>query len=176
MSDSLGLDFTIEFAAGLSPLYVSPEELVSIFPDATLLDAAEAIHKASLEIEEILNLSSDEVPVYIALDYVLAQAACILSRTFDFAADAMSIVLGDLSVQNAKYPKNSVNRGNATTPCELAAALRKELLYKTTRSKATVRGSNYENPIPNRKLKDLSKGRVNETWYQGRLDDNDGSP
>lgn len=174
---SLGIDYVLEFASGLTPLYVAPEELAAMFPDATLLDAAEALHRASLEVEEILSLTSDEVPVYVALDYVLAQGACILSRVYDISSgDEVSIKLGDLSVQNQNYPKNSVSRGTASTPCELAAALRKEMLLKTTRCKATVRGSDYPNPIPNRKFRDYSKGPYTETWYQGRLDDNDGSP
>lgn len=145
---------TINFAAGLSPLYIAPEELQDVFEDATLLDIAEQIFVASTEARDLLGLKDgDEIPI-LALDYVKAAAACSLSKVFDeTAGNEVSFRLGDLSVMTRNYTKDSINRGNAGTWCELAFALRKELIASRTGMKAVLKGANWANPIPQRRIR-----------------------
>lgn len=44
----------------------------------------------------------------------------------------MSVKLGDFSITNRSIPRSSINRGNATTWCQIAAVLRKEMLASKT--------------------------------------------
>lgn len=153
--DTLMVDTEIKFAGILTPLCINPDELLQIFPDATELDVAEALWRASTEAHSVLGLPSDtECPTSIvALDFIKASAACELSRVFELGdGNEQSMVLGDFSVTYRSFPKSSVNRGNATTWCELAAALRNEMIYKATSPRAFVAGAVYDNPIPERKL------------------------
>lgn len=148
-------DEVITFGGIITPLCINPDELLVIFPDATELDVAEALWRASTEMYAMLGLSSDDVcpTTPVALDYIKAAAACELSRVFELGdGNEQSMMLGDFSVTYRSFPKSSVNRGNATTWCELAAALRNEVIYKTTYARAFVAGSVYDNPIPQRKL------------------------
>ena len=74
---------------------------------------------------------------FTAIEYIKASSACELSRTYGFGGDdELSLKLGDLSVTNKSMPRASVNRGNATTWCQIAASLRKELLA----SQVSMRG------------------------------------
>lgn len=153
--ETLLVDTEIKFAGVITPLCINPDELLQIFPDATELDVAEALWRASTEAHTVLQLSSDtECPTSItALDYIKASAACDLSRVFELGdGNEQSMVLGDFSVTYRSFPKSSVNRGNATTWCELAAALRNEMIYKSSGVRAFVAGAVYDNPIPQRKL------------------------
>lgn len=170
--ETLLADETITMAGIITPLCVSPDELIAIFPDATELDIAEAMWRASSELNTILKLGDGECPTDpTALDYIKAAAACELSRVFELGdGNEQSIALGDFSVTYRSFPKSSTNRGNATTWCELAAALRKEVLYKASSTKAFVHGSNYDNPIPVRKLRRDDEYEKYEPHKQGLLD------
>lgn len=129
---TLKSDETIIFAADLDPLYIDPEELLSFFPDASLLEIGELIHHYSLEVKEIFNLLDTENGSglnFTTAEYIKASACCELSRTYGFGGDdELSLKLADLSITNRSNPRTSVNRGNATTWCQIAAALRKELM------------------------------------------------
>ena len=131
-SITLKSDETIIFAADVSPLYIDPEEILSYFPDASLLEVGELIHHYSLEVKEIFNYLDSEDGSglsFTAIEYIKASACCELSRTYGFGGDdELSIKLADLSITNRSNPRNSVNRGNATTWCQIAAALRKEIV------------------------------------------------
>jgi hypothetical protein len=131
-SVTLKSDETITFAADVSPLYIDPEEILSYFPDASLLEVGELVHHYSLELKEVFNyLDSEDGSSlsFSAAEYIKASACCELSRTYGFGGDdELSIKLADLSITNRSNPRNSVNRGNATTWCQIAAALRKEVL------------------------------------------------
>ena len=125
-------DETITFAPDVSPLYLDPEELLSYFPDATLLEIGEIAHNFSNEVKSLYNLldtddgSSLSFTVY---EYIKAATACELSRTYGYGGDdEISLRLGDLSITNKSIPRNKVTRDNATTWCQIAAALRKEML------------------------------------------------
>lgn len=132
-SVTLGSDEVVIFASDVSPLYLDPEELLAFFPDSTLVEAGELIHHYSLEIKELYSIpdSSDLNPQLgsTVLEYIKAAAACELSRTYGYGGeDELSVKLGDLSITNRSLPRIGVNRGNATTWCQLAAALRREVL------------------------------------------------
>jgi len=131
---TLKADETIIFAADLDPLYIDPEELLSFFPDASLLEIGELIHHYSLEVKEIFNLLDTENGTginFTTAEYIKASACCELSRTYGFGGDdELSLKLADLSITNRSNPRTSINRGNATTWCQIAAALRKELMIQ----------------------------------------------
>lgn len=140
-SVTLGADEILHFAADVTPLYLDPEELLPFFPDATLIEIGELIHHYSSEVKQIYSISDDRDLDprlnFTALEYIKAAAACELSRTYGYGGeDELSVKLGDLSITNRSLPRTGVNRGNATTWCQLAAALRKELLA----SKVSMRG------------------------------------
>lgn len=128
----LGSDESITFSGQFDPLYIDPESLLSYFPDATLLEIAEIAHNYSLEIKGIYKLSDTEDGVTLSfnvIEYIKAATACELSRTYGYGGDdEMSLHLGDFTVTNKSIPRNSVTRDNATSWCQIATALRKEML------------------------------------------------
>jgi hypothetical protein len=129
---TLKADETIIFAPDVDPLYMDPEQLLAYFPDATLLEIGELMHSYSQEVKKIYNIHDDDdgsnLP-FIVYEYIKAAAACDLTRTYGFGGDDdMSISLGDLSINSRSLPRNIVNRDNATTWCQIATALRKEML------------------------------------------------
>lgn len=129
---TLKAEETLVFAGEILPLYLDPEILLSFFSDATLLEIAEIIHFYSLEVKDLFNLNDDEdgsgLP-FIVLEYIKASTACELTRTYGYGGDdEMSLRLGDLTITNRNMPRNAVTRDNATTWCQISAALRKEML------------------------------------------------
>jgi hypothetical protein len=154
----LGEDFVFVFSAGFDPLYVDPEELFGVYPEATGVEIAEQIYIASLEVKDFLERPPQMELTALAIDYVKASAACALSRTYDpvsAGGGALLVSLGDLQVQTGGKSSSlrDLNRGNAGTWCELAALLRKELMRSKTGMRATQRGSVYPNPIPIRRIR-----------------------
>ena len=148
---TLRADETIIFAPDLSPLYLDPEELVSIFPDASLIEIGEMIYRYSLEVKEIYGLSGNEdgstLP-FVILEYIKAASACELSRTYGFGGDdELSIKLADLEITNRSAPRTIATRSNATTWCQIAASLRREVLAK----KVSMRGVQPKN-LPNKRI------------------------
>jgi len=157
--ETLLADEEIHFAGVLTPLYVNPDELIQVFPDATEIEIAEALWLTSTEVKEILKLRDDEVPTYAALEYVKVAAACNLSRIHaSTMGDESTFRLGDLSITSRAVSKGAITRANATTWCELAGVLRKEMLASGSRMRAVVRGSDYPNPIPTRKYGNYNAG------------------
>lgn len=128
----LGSQETITFASELNPLYLDPESLKPFFPDASLLEIAEIINNFSLEIKGIYNLNDSEDGTNLnfnILEYIKAATACELTRTYGYGGDdEVSLHLGDLTITNSSVPRRSVTRDNATTWCQIATALRKEML------------------------------------------------
>lgn len=144
-SVTLRSDETISFAPDIAPLYLDPEELLRIFPDATLLEIGELIHSYSHEVNQLYGITqlpgTEEDPLakisdvtgvtYTVIDYIRASVACELSRTYGFGGDdELTVQLGDLSITNKNLPRSDITRANATTWCQVAAALRKEILSK----------------------------------------------
>jgi len=125
-------DEVIAFAPDIEPLYIDPEELLLYFPDAPLIEIGEYVHLYSIEVKDILNLLDTEDGSNLnitALEYIKAGTACELSRVYGSGGDdELSVRLGDLSITNRNLPRNTISRANATTWCQIAAVLRKELL------------------------------------------------
>ena len=81
-SESLLSDETFSFAGIITPLCVSPDELLVSFPDALEVDIAEAIWRASEEINGVLDIEAGTCSTNLSvLEYIKAAAACDLSRT-----------------------------------------------------------------------------------------------
>ena len=148
---TLRADEIIAFAPDIEPLYLDPEELKAIFPEASLLEIGELIHHYSLEIKEMYAIQDDNTnPVlpFTVLEYIKAAAACELSRTYGFGGDdELSIKFADLEVTNRSAPRNVATRSNATTWCQIAASLRREILAK----KVSMRGV-VPKGLPNKRL------------------------
>ena len=125
-------DEIITFAPDISPLYIDPESLLPYFPDATLLEIGEIAHNYSLEVKSIYSLidsDTSDTLSFTALEYIKAATACELSRTYGFGGDdEVSLRLGDFNITNRSMPRRVVTRDNATTWCQIATALRKEIL------------------------------------------------
>lgn len=128
----LASDETITFSGEIVPLYLDPEILLPLFPDATLLEIAEVIHSYSLEVKDLFKLNDDEDGSglsFVVLEYIKAASACELTRTYGLGGDdEVSLNLGDLTITNRNLPRNAITRDNATTWCQVSAALRKEML------------------------------------------------
>jgi hypothetical protein len=128
----LRADEIILFAPDIEPLYVDPEESVQYFPDAPLLEIGEFVHIYSQEIKNIFGLLDTEDGSnlsFTALEYIKAATACELSRIYGGGGDdELSVRLGDLSITNRNLPRITLSRANATTWCQIAAILRKEIL------------------------------------------------
>lgn len=153
-TENLAGDYIMEFAAGLDPLYLDPEELKEIYPDMSTTDLAEQVYYFSLEVKELLGLGDLETPPYIAIEYIKAAAACSISRVNSSATgDEVTMRLGDLSITNRNYTKSNINSGTATTWCELAAALRKEMVAGKSGYRAVVKGARVRKALPSRTLK-----------------------
>lgn len=139
---TLRADETIMFAPDLTPLYLDPEELLPIFPDASLIEIGEMIYHYSLEIKEIYKLGDDidgSTLPFTILEYIKAATACELSRTYGFGGDdELSLKLADLEITNRSAPREVATRSNATTWCQIAAALRREVLAKKVSMKGVM--------------------------------------
>lgn len=153
VSVTLEEDQFVSFMPELSPIYVDPEEILSVFPDASPIEINEYLAIFSAELDEFLG---DEPLNGMALDFVKASTCCALSKIYDISdgADISSFTLGELSVTTRSFPKSKVTRGNASSWCELAAALRIEMLRKWNRAgmRQIVKGCYYTNPIPLRRI------------------------
>jgi hypothetical protein len=133
-------DEIIAFAADIEPLYLDPEQLLPYFPDASLLEIGEFVHNYSIEIKNIFKLLETEdgrnIP-FTALEYIRAATCCELTRVYGNGGDdELSVRLGDLSITNKNLPRNTLSRANATTWCQIAAMLRKEMLTSKVGMKA----------------------------------------
>jgi hypothetical protein len=133
-------DEIIAFAADIEPLYLDPEQLLPYFPDASFLEIGEFIHNYSIEIKNIFKLLETEdgtaIP-FTAFEYIRAATCCELTRVYGNGGDdELSVRLGDLSITNKNLPRNTLSRANATTWCQIAAMLRKEMLTSKVGMKA----------------------------------------
>lgn len=153
LTQTLGEDQVLNFMPQLTPVYLDPDEISRVFPDATLSEINEFLFIYSTEVDELLG--ADAVKTTLVLDYIKAATLCSLSKIYEFGdSDLSSFTLGDLSVTTRSYAKASVTRANATSWCELAAALREEMIGKQARAgmKSIVKGDAYPNPIPSRQI------------------------
>jgi len=148
---------TIYFAADVVPLYVDPEILLPFFPEASVLQVGEIIHYYSKEVSEIYTSYSNEIINngsalnFTAQEYIKSATACELSRTYGYGGgdDEVSVRLGDLEVRNRNSPRTLVTRANAVTWCQIATALRSEMITRKVGAKGVIvrnAGNNIPNP------------------------------
>lgn len=158
-TEELGADQYLFWMTELDPMYLDPDEVTEVYPDASKFELAEFIFIYSTEVKDLLGLQDDEVPPGIALDYIRASVLCSLSRIYDNSfgmGDA--ITLGDLQIDGKRFSREFPNRGNVGSWCELAALLRNEMLRVTGKGpgiRAIVKGEAYPNPMPIRSLRSL---------------------
>lgn len=172
----LSEDFELIFSSGTTiELPIDPEELLLLFPDAPYVEVLELIQYYTLEVDE---LNDDDELTVVAVEYIKAAVACALSRLYDPSGLAGGVGdavfrLGDLSVERRSSGQGggraSINRTNAQTWCELAAALREELLPGRTGAmmKSVVRSSRWANPIPCRVVREKEDTPI--TVYQDEI-------
>jgi hypothetical protein len=170
---SLGADFELVFTSGVSgSVYLDPAELQVLFPEAGYVEILEFISYYSAEVDDLLE-NQAEITLEVQ-EYIKAATACALSRIFDYngglgGGDGM-VRLGDLQIQGGRGSNGAPTSGNAATWCQLAAALRSEMLrgQKRTGMRAVVRGSKYRNPMPMRHLRNAEwHGFHNWEWTAG---------
>lgn len=135
-------DEVISFGSDISPLYVDPDELLIIFPDSSRLEIAEVVHAYSHEVNAIFGIKADTadpmsviesfgVTPFAVYQYIRASVACELTRIYGYGGDdELSVELADLKITNRNTPRSNITRSNATTWCQIAAALRKEVVNK----------------------------------------------
>lgn len=156
---TLGDDQYIHWMTELNPMYLDPEEISNIFPDATNFEIAEYIFIASSEVQEFLELDADDVVPAKAIEYIKASVLCALSRIYEpHQGSGEVITLGDLTVDSKRSPKNYPNRATAVGWCELAYVLRQEMIRASGNGpgmRAIVKGESLGNPIPVRGLRTL---------------------
>lgn len=149
----LAQDQFITFMPDLEPIYIDPEEILVIYPDASPIDVNELLYFYSHEVDELMGAQAKTT---LAYEYLRAAVLCSLSKVFGSIdnSDIAQITLGDFSIETRNLPSTTLNRGNADTWCELAAALRAEILVKFYRVgfKAIEKGTNFINPIQSRNI------------------------
>jgi hypothetical protein len=162
---TLKADEIITFAPDVDPIYLNPEEMQAYFPEASLLEIGEIIHFHSMEVRDIYGFNdfySASNINYTSLEYIKAATACDLSRTYSYGGDDdVSVQLGDLTVTARNLPRTNISRGNAVTWCQIAAALRKEMLAGITGARGVQPKGIPTLPIVNAgKYIDPDTGRV----------------
>lgn len=176
---SLGSDYEVLFTGVIDPLYIDPAEIAIYFPDVLYADIAEIIYRYSVQLKDLLSLGDDEAAPWIGQEWIAAATACELSRQQDWSGGSGNVnmvQLGDLMVKTgaAGARPGVITRGTASNWCELAGAIRTELLHMKTKPRAVVRGAAYQSPIPPRQLKDWeTNGRFypDSPIMQGLLDE-----
>jgi len=152
-------DQELIFATDAYPLLVDPDEFTMFYSDATSVEIMELIHRYSTE---VLKVFKGREPSLTAYEYIRAAVLCSLSKIYDYGGgDATSLTLGDLKVSHQVYPRNKITRANAANWCELAAALRQDMMRGEAGMKAVVKGTKFPDPMPQRHLRDAysAKGR-----------------
>jgi hypothetical protein len=157
---TLGETVEYNFLGELTPLYLDPSVVKTFYSDVDFVEATEIIYRISLEIQDWFG-ENVEITSQIE-EYILASVMCELSKIHYFGGGiggfttASEYMLGDLQVKRGAGTSNSRNslyRGNAANWCELASLLRDELMWSRNNMKSVVRGSAWDNPMPERKLR-----------------------
>lgn len=153
----------ITFGGDVSPVCLDPDELVGFFPEANYLEITEALRNATVDLQYLLKITDESCPLDPTVDeYIKAAAACALSKVHGHGTlsgpggDTTNVHLGDFEVQkvpsstSVATSRSKILPENALTWCELAGALRLEIMMRSTGFKAIVRGKRFNNPIPRR--------------------------
>jgi hypothetical protein len=162
----LGSDQYIRFLVDPQPMVLDPEEFYPLFPQASPYEIAELVAQHSQEAQNILKvlmtdtlaglMDRDAIIAQTVQDFVQAATCCALSRIYDVLSGAGqgAVTIGDLTYSFNRMIKDSVNRSNAQTWCELAAVVRNELyqLSKKSGMRDVYRGAKRHNPMPERQI------------------------
>lgn len=194
---TLRADESISFAPNIAPLYIDPEGIRSYFPDATLLEIGELVHGFSHEVNTIFGirdpnldpvslieedaadpvdlLSKYGVNPYTVFEYIQASVLCRLTKIYGFGGDdELSLELADFKITNRNTPRSNINRANATTWCQIAAALRKEIVAKRVSARGIVpKGLPRKVTLPDNASLDPQTGAliyINDTTLYGPRD------
>lgn len=162
--NKLGEDQYLQLMPTLDNVFIDPEDIHAYFPDASMMDIVGLIHLFSVEAQQLMGPDNQDITKWnmVAFDYIQAATLCSLSKMYGFGdADLTSIKLGDLEVTNQRFGRTSINRTTAVTWCEIAGALRAEMIADSGRQnfRAIVKGSRFTNPIPRRHLRPFERGR-----------------
>lgn len=183
---------TITFAPDIEPLYVDPESILLFYPDSSLLEIGELIHLYSHEVNQIFGianitanidaetgvmqaLENNGISTFSIVEYIKASVLCQLTKIYGFGGDdELSLELADFKITNRNTPKTSINRANATTWCQVAAALRKEIMTKRVSARGIVpKGLPAKKVIPSGASVDPQTGAliyINDTAAYGPRD------
>lgn len=151
-------DVVVLFSSGFTPMLIDPEAVQPFYPEASLIEIAQWVHKFSLEVATIFT--DGNYPL-IALDYIQAATLCSLSRKFEGigTSNYSGFTLGDLQVMDTAGTQSSKkDRGNATTWCELAETLRREMKMTKGGIVSSVKAGSWCTPIPDRRIKKAERG------------------
>lgn len=164
LTTRLGDDQFLQFMPEPDDIFIDPEEITGVFPDASPIDTIGLIHTYSVEVQELMGPLDQDPSKWpmVNFDYIRAATLCTLSKLYGFGdADITQITLGDLEITNQRFGRDVINRSNATTWCELAGALREEMVADSGRGnfRAIVKGSAFTNPIPRRHIRQFDHGR-----------------
>lgn len=154
----LGEDIVVMFSSGYVPMLIDPEAVQLFYPEAPLIEIAQWVNKFSLEVEAIFPNGDYST---IAFDYIQAATLCALSRKFEGigTSNYSGFTLGDLQVMDTASTQGSKkDRGNATTWCELAETLRKEMKMTKGGITSSVKAGSWCTPIPSRRLRKAERG------------------
>lgn len=172
----------ITFGGDISPVCIDPDELVGFFPEANYLEITEALRNATIDLQYVLKIKEDECPLDPMVDeYIKAAAACALSKVHGHGTlsgpggDTTNVHLGDFEVQkvpsstSVATSRSKILPENALTWCELAGALRLEIIMRSVGFRSIVKGRRFNNPIPRRHYQPRP-GNWPITHGQGDLD------
>jgi hypothetical protein len=141
-------------------MYLDPEVIHTLYTEVDYTEAAELIYRYSLELQ---GWFGENVQVTSLMEeFIIASVMCDLSKIYFYGGGiggfttASDYTLGDLQVsrgQGTSNSRSSLYKGNAANWCEMAFILREELNYTQNGMKSVVRGSSWDNPMPDRRLR-----------------------
>ena len=169
---TLGEDYEINYFSTLDPVFIDPDEILAIFPDAEAPMVLESIYRVSSQVLHWSPKSTAENLSPQMQQYMIAAIACDLSQRYGLtSSDEYSITLGDLSV-TYDQETGKTGTGSSVDWCSVAAELLNGIKYSLSPMKGVVRGARLTNPIPKRSL-NKKHSRIH---LQGTLDDVEGTP
>jgi len=159
-SITLGHNQDFYFLSELDPLYIDPSIILTYFPDGDIVEITEIVYRLSLQLQLWFGENLELTP--LMEQFLIAATLCELTKIYPFGGsldgfgNANSFTLGDLQVDKGTGASNKLRdlyTGNAANWCELAALLKNQLMQTKVSGKPYVRGSNFCNPIPNRRIR-----------------------
>ncbi len=155
----LGSNLEYGFLGELSPLYLDPERILDFWPDADLVEVTTIIYRLSGTLDTWFGPGAYLITPDMD-SWLLAATMCELVTRYMMDGglngfnDPGGFTLGDLQVQASQANSGAgFDDGLPSTWCEMALMFKNALLFTRTGIKAVMRGSNYCNPIPSRRLR-----------------------